>query len=121
MSPNTDNKEEEMERRDAEMNPARMQTHSRCSFQQLARCGLKICPQRRNKGLSITLRLPYTHSNTAQRTREALLRLALFSRCVFPGNWHSLLRQWKSTKSSSVFQTTPTYGIDILTTLRGGN
>lgn len=62
----------------------------------------------------------YTHSNTAQRTREVLLRLLLLSRCVFPGNWHSLLRQWKSTESSSVFQTTPTYGIDILTTLRGG-
>lgn len=64
--------------------------------------------------------LPYTHSNTAQRTREVLLRLALFSRRVFPGNWRSLRRQWKSTESSSVFQTTPTYGIDILTTLRGG-
>lgn len=66
--------------------------------------------------------LSVSHIHTLiQRTREVLLRLALFSRCVFPGNWHSLLRQWKLTKSSSVFQTTPMYGIDILTTLRGGN
>lgn len=72
-----------MERRDAGKIQLGCKRTRGWSFQQFARCGLNICPQMRNKGLSIAPRLPYTHSNTAQRTRKVLHRTVLFSRCVF--------------------------------------
>lgn len=71
-----------MERRDAEMNPARMQT--RLFFSTACQMRFENLPtEEKQRPLNLSPSPIDTHSNTAQRTHEVPLRLVLLSRRVF--------------------------------------
>lgn len=71
------------EERRCRNDPVWIWTYSYWSFQQLARCCLKICPQTRNKALSITLCLSHTRMYTHTYTLKKFLFWQVhFSRCV---------------------------------------
>lgn len=123
VSPNTDNKEEEEKKgSDGEErcrnDPARMQTH--WSFQQLARCGLKICPQRRKqRPLNHSPPPIYTPQYGTTHTQGSPLTGAFEWLCFPEIGVHHYINENRLRHLQYNRRHLCTYAIDIMTTLRG--